>query len=321
MGDGDGSPSAARVGVIQGVTAYALWGVFPLYFAVLFKSGVSPWEVLSNRIVWSCFLLLIIVSWQQRWGQLFASLRDRRTLLLLTASTLLIATNWLVFLYAVNTQQVLQSSLGYFITPLANVLLGVTVLGERLRIGQLVSVALAVIGIIVLARTGHEFPWIALLLAISFAFYGLCRKTVAVDSLLGLTIETTLLAPLALAFLIVCQMQGTSSEVSWTIQAMMIGSGFATAAPLLLFASAARRLRFITLGFLQYIGPTLQFLVAVLWLNEPLDSDKLLSFAFIWAAVAIYSFDSLLAYRRVLTIQRSAIPVSSTARSVSGTSE
>lgn len=298
MGDGDGSPSAARVGVFYGIAAYTLWGVFPLYFGVLFKSGVSPWEVLAHRIVWSCLLLMVVLTAQQRWGAVLKALRHQHTLLFLTASTFLIATNWLVFLHAVSTQQVLQSSLGYFITPLMNVVLGITVLGERLRWGQFVSVALATVGMLLMALSGGAFPWIALLLAISFALYGLCRKMVAVDSLLGLSIETMLLAPVALAFLIRIQIQGTTTDVSWTIFAMMVGSGFATAAPLLFFASAARRLRFVTLGFLQYIGPTLQFLVAVFVFGEPFGSEKLLSFAFIWAAVGMYSLDSLLAYRR-----------------------
>lgn len=308
MGDGDGSTNAARLGVFYGAAAYALWGVFPLYFNVLFKAGVGPLEVLAFRIFWSCLLLLVLVTWAGRWRELITAVQDRRVFLLLLASTLLIATNWLTFLYAVSTHQVLQSSLGYFLTPLANVVLGVTVLRERLRWGQLVGVSLAAVGVLLLTISGGELPWIALLLAISFAFYGLCRKTVAVDSLLGLTIETMFLAPIAGLYLGALQVMGKATPVSNTMLAMLIGSGFATAVPLLFFASAARRLRFVTLGFLQYIGPTLQFLVAVVNLREPFGQEKMLSFAFIWLAVAVYSIDSLLAYRRPLAV-KAALPL------------
>lgn len=309
VGDDDGSRNAARVGVFYGVAAYTLWGVFPLYFALLFKAGVTPLEVLSYRVVWSCVLLLVLVTAQRRWRELLQAVRDLRVLAFLIASTLLIATNWLTFLYAVSTHQVLQSSLGYFLTPLANVLLGVTVLGERLRLGQIGSVVLATLGVVLMAIAGGELPWIALLLAISFAFYGLCRKMVAVDSLLGLTIETLLLAPLALGFLSVLAWNHEATPVTWNIKALLIGSGFATAFPLLFFASAARRLRFVTLSFLQYIGPTLQFLVAVLIFREPFGEERLLSFALIWAAVALYSVDSLLAYRRPTIKFEPAMPL------------
>ncbi|HTN76675.1 MAG TPA: EamA family transporter RarD [Pirellulaceae bacterium] len=300
MGDGDGSSNAARVGVFYGIAAYALWGIFPLYFAMLFKCGVTPWEVLANRIVWSCVLLAIIVTIQWRWDDLLAAVRNRRVLLTLIASTLLIATNWLTFLYAVSTEQVLQSSLGYFLTPLANVILGMAVFGERLRRGQLIGVALAAIGVTWMAVAEGELPWIALALALSFAFYGLCRKTVAVDSLLGLTIETMLLAPLALLYLLGLRYTNTATDVSWDAFGLLVFSGLATALPLLFFASAARRLRFVTLGFLQYLGPTLQFVCAVLIFKEAFGPEKVISFAFIWAAVAIYSFDSLWAYSRPL---------------------
>jgi chloramphenicol-sensitive protein RarD len=296
--DGDGSTKAAQVGVAYGLAAYTLWGVFPLYFHFIFARGVSPLEVLAHRVAWSCLLLLGAVTLQGRWPHIRQALQNRRILLTLALSTALIATNWLTFLYAVSTHQVLQASLGYFLTPLANVLLGVTLLGERLRFWQRLSVVLAAIGVTLMAYLGGEVPWIALLLAVTFAFYGLCRKTVAVDSMLGLTVETALLAPLAFCFLGGAYAAGTGTAVGTLVWVLLLLSGAATALPLLMFASAARRLRFVTLGFLQYVGPTIQFLLAVFVFHEPFSPEKMTCFAFIWAAVAVYSLDSLMAAYR-----------------------
>jgi chloramphenicol-sensitive protein RarD len=273
---------SVRIGVAYGLAAYGLWGVFPLYFKVLDNAGVTPWEILVHRILWSALLLAALITLQTRWRELWLALCNRKTLTTLCISTLLIAVNWLTFLYAIAIDQVLQASLGYFLTPLMNVLIGVTVLGERLRPAQLVGVGLASLGVLLMASVGGQLPWIALLLATTFAFYGLCRKTVAVDSMLGLSIETLLLAPLA-------------GGVLWTLLAL---SGVATATPLLFFASAARRLRFVTIGFLQYVGPTIQFLIAVLVFGEAFSGVKVLSFSLIWLAIAIYCIDTVLAYRR-----------------------
>jgi chloramphenicol-sensitive protein RarD len=284
---------SARWGVAYGLAAYAMWGVFPLYFHVIFARGVLPLEVLAHRVAWSCVLLLSIVTLQGRWPQLKVALKNRKVVLTLLISTILIATNWLTFLYAVSTQQVLQASLGYFLTPLANVVLGVSVLGERLRVLQLASVALAVVAVGILVYLGGELPWIALVLAITFALYGLCRKTVAVDSMLGLTIETGLLAPLAFLYLGGQYVAGQGTATTPMVWLLLILSGGATALPLLLFASAARRLRFVTIGFLQYVGPSIQFLVAVLILREPFTFDRVATFALIWIAVALYSADSV----------------------------
>jgi chloramphenicol-sensitive protein RarD len=288
---------SARLGVLYGLAAYALWGVFPLYFHRLSSAGVTPWQILAHRIWWSCGLLAVIVTVQRRWPALFAAMRNRRTLLMLAASTLLIAINWLTFLIAVSSEQKLQASLGYFLTPLMNVLLGVTVLGERLRLAQMASVLLAGVGVVMMTIDSGEVPWIALILAISFAFYGLCRKTVAVDSLLGLTIETMLLAPLALVALTYWYGTGGVPMPDATTGGLLIFSGLATATPLLLFASAARRLRMVTIGFLQYVGPTIQFLLAVFVFHEPFVGMKVFCFGLIWLAIGAYCIDSLLALR------------------------
>lgn len=298
MGEQESESRSVRVGVAYGLAAYGLWGVFPLYFKVLDEAGVTPWEILVHRILWSALLLAVLITIQTRWRELWAAACNRKTLATLCISTLLIAINWLTFLYAIAIDQVLQASLGYFLTPLMNVLIGVTVLGERLRPAQLVGVGLASAGVLLMAYVGQQVPWIALLLAVSFAFYGLCRKTVAVDSMLGLSIETLLLAPLASGVLFWLYRTDTAQASGWLSWTLLALSGVATATPLLLFASAARRLRFVTIGFLQYVGPTIQFLIAVLVFGEAFSGVKVISFGLIWLAIAIYCVDTVWAYRR-----------------------
>jgi chloramphenicol-sensitive protein RarD len=292
----------ARLGVVLGVTAYGLWGVFPLYFHALNEAGAGSKEILLHRIWWSALLLVVLISWQRRWQDLFVAVMQRRTLWTLVASTILISVNWLTFLIAMETHQKTEASLGYFLTPLMNVLLGVTILGERLRPAQIVSVLLAGAGVIIMTN-GGKLPWIALLLAVSFAFYGLCRKTVAVDSVLGLAIETLLLAPLAgiaLIWLYNTQEIAPRTPTTW---AMLLASGVATATPLLCFASAARRLRFVTIGFLQYIGPTIQFLLAVLVFKEELTPTGIACFGLIWLAITVYSIDTLWSARQMTPVK------------------
>lgn len=298
MGDGDGSRSSARLGVIYGLIAYGLWGVFPLYFHVLAEAGVTPWQILAHRIWWSCLLLALLVTGQRRWRELWQALANRRTLLMLSASTILIALNWLTFLIAVSSGQKIQASLGYFLTPLMNVLLGVTVLGERLRPAQMLSVLLAALGVAIMTIDSRELPWIALVLAVSFAFYGLCRKTVAVDSVIGLALETMLLAPLALIALTYWYGTGVAALPDARTSALLVLSGLATAIPLLCFASAARRLRFVTIGFLQYLGPTIQFILAVYVFHEAFAGMRVVAFGIIWIAIGVYCVDSLLALRQ-----------------------
>jgi chloramphenicol-sensitive protein RarD len=293
--------ATTRRGLILGVGAYGLWGLIPLYFKAVEMSGqVPPMEVLANRVLWCLAFLAVVVTLMARWRDAWAALCNRQALLILTASTTLIGINWFTYIYAVSTEQVMQSSLGYFITPLVNVLLGVVFLHERLRGYQVVGITLAAVGVLNLAITGGEFPWIALVLAASFSVYGLLRKTVAVDGLMGLLVETILLAPLAFGYLLYGHQQGQSSVTdgsTMTITLLML-SGPITAVPLLLFAGAARRLQLSTLGILQYLAPTVQFLLAVLVFGEPFTRSKLLSFACIWSAVLIYSFNSVRVYRR-----------------------
>ncbi|MFZ5832206.1 MAG: EamA family transporter RarD [Planctomycetota bacterium] len=282
-------PRRGRRGVAYGIAAYGLWGMIPLYFKAVER--VAPLELLAHRAFWSCVVLALLVVALGRWRSVVVSLRKPRLAALLGASTLLIGLNWLTFIYAVVTDQVLQSSLGYFITPIVNVLLGVLLLGERLRPLQLVSLALVVFGVVVRAVLLPGWPWVALVLALSFAFYGLLRKTMPVDGLTGLTVETLLLSPMALAYLAYLSTTGgrTGDNTSLWLLAL---SGPVTTVPLLFFVAAARGLRLSTLGFLQYLTPTGQFCVALAY-GEPFTWPQGVSFGLIWIAVGIYTFDSL----------------------------
>ena len=290
----------SRQGVIYGILSYGLWGLIPLYFKLV--SNVSPEEVLAQRVVWSFALLAVLVTLLGRWKDLRAALASRQTLVMLSASTLLLGVNWFVYIYAVSTNQVVEASLGYFLNPLVNVVIGVTILKEHLRGWQLASITLAGVGVAIMGA-----PLIAVSLALSFAFYGLLRKQVAVDGLLGLLIETMLLLPIAAAYIGYLQNAGLAAfrlDDSATCL-KLAASGVVTAVPLLLFAAAARRLRFSTLGFLQYLAPTVQFLLAVLLFHEPLTTTKLAALGCIWTAVAIYSYDTLRAYQ----LERGRMPI------------
>lgn len=291
-----------RNGLLFGVVAYGLWGLIPLYFKLV--ASVTPLEVLAYRVVWSCLLLAVILTVVRQWGALQGVFRSRASMMSLLGSTVLIAVNWLIYIYAVTNDQVLQSSLGYFITPLMNVLLGVLVLGERLRKAQIAALALAATGVVILALYVGALPWIALSLAGTFSLYGLLRKTVAADSLVALSVETILLAPLCGLYLLALPLAAglTARQVgalptSLNMHLLLSFSGPMTVVPLLCFASAARRLRLTTLGILQYSAPTIQFVLAVLVFREPFSPTQLVSFCFIWAAVLIYTIESLWSYQ------------------------
>jgi len=290
----------AAAGLGYGIMAYLIWGFFPVYFKAL--AGVPPLQVVCHRIVWSVLFLWIIIGWRGKWQELRDAFHNRKVLALLTASALLIATNWLVFIIAVGHAQVIQSSLGYFMTPFISVLLGFFFLQEHLRRLQLVSLLLAASGVLLLTIQYGHVPWVAIILALTFGSYGLLRKVVAVDSSTGLTVETLLLGPMALGYLIFGFWQGSNAfTVNGTQTSILLAlSGVATAVPLLLFASAARRLRLATIGFLQYLTPTLHFLLAVLIYKEPFTKAHLASFLFIWSGLCCYSYD---AYRGVMAMR------------------
>lgn len=286
-------PRTSRHGLLLGIAAYGVWGLIPFYFRSL--GDLPPSEVLAHRVLWSLLFLAVLLTLWRRWPQVAVGVRSRRVLAALAVSAALIGLNWFTYIYSVMSQQVLQASLGYFITPLVNVLLGMVFLGERLRPLQLLGVVLASLGVLNLALAGAGLPWISLTLAVSFAFYGLLRKTTAIDSTQGLFVETALLSPLAagwLAWLIASGTAVAPRDPAGSLPLLMAG-GVVTTVPLLCFVAAARQLRMSTLGFLQYLSPTLQFLVAVLAFKEPFSRTQLASFACIWLAIALYSADSL----------------------------
>jgi chloramphenicol-sensitive protein RarD len=293
----------AAAGLGYGVMAYLIWGFFPVYFKAL--TSVPALQVVSHRIVWSVLFLALILGWRGKWGAVTGAFRDRRVVVLLTSSALLIATNWLVFMIAVGHAQVIQSSLGYFITPFVSVLLGVIFLQERLSRLQITSLALAAAGVVLLTVHYGRFPWVSLILAVTFGSYGLLRKVVTVDSITGLTVETLLLAPFALGYLAYVSLNGTGSFPGEVLQTnvFLVCAGAATSVPLLLFASAARRLRLATIGFLQYITPTMHFLLAVLLYKEPFTQAHLACFVLIWAGLCCYSYDAV---RRMRTARQNS---------------
>ena len=289
------SAGSARGGLFLGLGAYAVWGVLPLYFWLL--GGVPALEVLAHRVVWSLLLLVIVITLLRRWPTIRAA-ATVRTVAMLTASALLIGTNWLIYIWSVNTHQTLAASLGYFINPLINVALGVAVLGERLRRWQGVAIAIASVGVVAMALGAIETLWISLTLAVSFGVYGLVRKVVAIDSLGGLLIETALLTPPSLIYLLVIAQHGGGAFGDDPVtDTKLVMLGLVTAAPLLMFAAAARRLPYSSMALLQYIAPTLQFVVAITVFGEALRPLHLLVFGLIWVGCAVFAWDSVRAAR------------------------
>jgi chloramphenicol-sensitive protein RarD len=282
-----------RLGVAYGIAAYGMWGLVPVYFKAVVE--VPALEVLAHRIVWSALMLIPIALAQGRRAQVLRVLHDRKTLMVLSLTTVLIATNWFLFIWAVATDRVLEASLGYFINPLVNVVLGVAFLGERLSRPAAVAVALAGIGVAVQVVAIGSLPWIALTLAFSFGLYGLLRKTASVGSVVGLAVETSLLMPVAVGFLVWARHTGGlylgTGETSTDV--LLVLAGLVTTLPLLCFTSAARRLPLATLGFLQYLAPSGQFLLAVLVYGEPLTAVHLVTFGCIWIALAIFTADQI----------------------------
>jgi chloramphenicol-sensitive protein RarD len=276
-------------GLTYGIAAYVLWGLMPLYFRAV--RAVQPVELLAQRILWSVVLLAAVLTVFRRWDDLRATLAVRRTRMLLLASTLLLAVNWFVYIYGVATERIVQCSLGYFINPLLNVLLGMIFFREQLRLSRWLALLLAGAGVIYLMAALGEVPWIAFTLACSFSMYGLIRKVVPVDAFIGLMVETLFLLPPSVVFLAWWMQRSDSAfgRMSGQIDMLLVASGVVTTAPLLCFGAAARRLRLSTLGFIQYLAPSLQFLLAVLLFGEPFRREQQISFGLIWAALLLAS--------------------------------
>lgn len=279
-------------GVFYGLAAYMMWGSFPLYFALF--DGIPAYEVLTHRVIWSCVFLAVVITCVKRWRPVTSALANPAGLGYVLGCALLIALNWGVYIYAVETREVLQASLGYFLTPLVNVTMGLLVLRETITRLQGVAVLLAAIAILYQLVLLGTVPWISLVLAFSFGTYGLFRKKVELDGLSGLFVETLLLLPVGLLAWGWLNLEGRSSFVSSpSTTLLLLSSGAVTAIPLLAFAGAARRLRLTTVGFLMYINPTIQFLIALLVFKEPLSPEKLGSFVMIWGALGVYSWAAL----------------------------
>lgn len=284
--------SEARRGLGYGVGAYFFWGLFPIYLKAL--GDVPPGEVLAHRIVWSLLLTAAAIVVAGRAPGISAALRKPKLLLTLLATAVLIAVNWLLYIHAVTTGRILSASLGYYLNPLVSVGMGVLVLKERLGRLQVAAIGVALAGIAVLAFNAGGALWISITLAFSFATYGLLRKVAPIDPLGGLAIETAILTPLAGFYLLWHAAQGEASfGVSRTTDVLLLASGAATAVPLLFFSAAAKRLRYATVGMLQFIAPSLQFALAVFLYGEAVTWAHMVCFAAIWTAVAIYVADAL----------------------------
>jgi len=278
-------------GIAYGISAYMMWGCFPLFFALF--DGVPAYEILVHRVIWSCVFLALLITFLRRWAPVKVALANPKRLGLVLGCALLIALNWGVYIYSIETRHVLQASLGYFLTPLVNVALGMLILRERMALLQGVAVGLAVIGILVQLVLLGTLPWITVILALSFGTYGLLRKQVLLDGLSGLFVETLLLLPLALlALAALGKMELSHFTQDARTLVLLVTSGVVTAIPLLGFAGAARRLRLATLGFLMYINPSMQFLIAVFIFKEAISTVQLGSFALIWLALALYSWSA-----------------------------
>ena len=299
------SRTDARAGLGLGIVAYASWGLLPIYFKLL--ASVPSVAIVAHRVVWSILFMGVLLLVMGGLSEVRAALRQRRTVRLLLLTSVLIAINWLLYVYAINSGHILAGSLGYYLNPLANILLGYFVLKEPLSRVQWLAVAIAAAGVAVLAMGALSHLWISLVLCVSFASYGLLRKIGHVEATAGLAIETGLLLPLALAWLV---WSGQSGAAVWgdgtaTVTALLVGTGIASTLPLLFFTAAARRLRYSTLGILQFIAPTLQFLLAVLVYGEPLTRPHAVAFGAIWTAAVLYLISSL---RSARVAHRETVP-------------
>lgn len=289
--------SSSRDGVLSALIAYLLWGIFPVYFKLL--QAVPPTEVLTHRIIWAVPFGALILHVRRQWPEVRQAFASPSTLFWLAVAALFISANWLIYIWAVQQQEVLQASLGYYINPLMYVLVGVLFLKERLRRAQLVSVLLAAVGVSYLTVMGGQFPFVAVSLALLFTLYGVIRKQVAVGAMPGLFIETLLLFPFAMAWLawLMTSQQATFAGSTVSMALLLMLAGPLTVVPLLMFAIAARRLTLTVIGFMQFIAPTLQFIVGIFY-GEVLTPAHLVCFGCIWAAVAIFSIDAFYQQKR-----------------------
>lgn len=284
----------SRRGITLGVAAYALWGLFPLYWPLLEPAGAV--EILAHRIFWSLIVMAVLVVAARRTAQFRANLRNPRVRNLLTLAAVLVTCNWGTYIWGVNHKHVVETSLGYFINPLVTVLMGVLILGERLRRWQWIALGLATAAVVALTVEYGQPPWIALILAFSFGSYGLCKKKANVGAVESLAFETTVLAPFALAYIVFLTATGASHFTNSGAghAALLVGTGIVTAVPLICFGGAATRLSMTMLGMLQYLAPVIQFLLGVFALHEPMPPMRWVGFVLVWLALAMFSAESYL---------------------------
>jgi chloramphenicol-sensitive protein RarD len=303
--------AADRRGVLYGVACYLLWGLFPLYWPLLEPAGSI--EILAHRIVWSLLVVAAVLAVTRSWAWVRPLLADRATLARMTLAAVLIAVNWATYIWGVNNEHVVETSLGYFINPVVTVLIGVLVLHERLRPVQWVAIGLGTVAVVVLAVDYGRPPWIALILAFSFGTYGLLKKQVGVTvgAVQSLTVETAVLFVPALTYLAVLDAHGDGQlgHSGLGHGLLLASAGIATAVPLLFFASAARRIPLSTLGLLQYLAPVLQFLTGVLLYDEPMPPSRLVGFVLVWAALAVLTFDGIRQGHRTRRDARAQVPM------------
>ena len=284
------------IGISFTAGSYLLWGILPIYWK--FLSGVPALEILAHRVIWSfCFVLIIVIILKRKLLKSFfqVQMSKKKTWIGLFIASLFISINWLTYIFAVNANHIVEASLGYYINPLISVLLGVFVLREKINVLHAVSFAIAGIGVIYMTITFGKFPWIALLLAFSFGFYGLSKKLIKVDSILGLLLETLFVFPFGFLFLVYITMNGRESFLTGSpkIDLFLLGSGIATALPLLLFGIGAQKIPLYMVGFFQYITPTISLLLGVLMYNEPFTKDHAITFTCIWLAIVIFTVSNI----------------------------
>lgn len=286
------STERERAGMLYGTASFILWGLLPLYWKLL--QAVPSIEVLAHRIFWSFIVMVIVVVVTGGWGKIVSSARDKRKLLLMFFCGVLISGNWFVYIMAVNTDQVIAASMGYFINPLVVVLLGVIVLKETLNRWQLTAIILAAIGVLIVSLQYGKIPWIALILAGSFALYGLIKKMIQIDPITGLALETFFVMPVALVFILNIEAGGGAMGGSpFLISIILIGTGVITSAPLLLYAKGIENTTFSMIGFLQYIAPSMKLFLGVIVFKEYFSFYHFLSFSFIWAGLAIFTLANI----------------------------
>jgi chloramphenicol-sensitive protein RarD len=284
-------------GILNGIAAYALWGFFPIYWKLLHQ--VPALQVIGHRISWSFILLVLFIVLTKQWQSFRSAALTTKTIGIYSIAGILLTINWLVYVWGVNSGFIVETSLGYFINPLLSVLLGVIFLRERLRTAQWVPVIIAAIGVIYLTAVYGRLPWIALSLAFSFGFYGFVKKLAPLGSLYGLTLETGIVFPIALIYLVFVGMSGIGAFLQQSVltDLLLIGAGVVTTIPLLMFASAAKQIPLTVIGLLQYIAPTIQFLIGVFIYDEPFDQSHFIGFGIVWVALVIFWVENFLANR------------------------